>query len=1342
MKNTALILLLVVVTQDFFSQNISFNHLTTDEGLSQFSVNTLYQDEKGFIWIGTREGLNCYDGDDIKVYKNQKDDLNSLFSNTVLEITGDKKGHLFLRCTDGIAEYDMKNDKFVTLFKADTRTIYYDGDLYVTINNEIQVYDKASRKFVLYYALPEDVKTIYCLLRDAQGNLWAGASNGAYKLTKDKRLSRPIEQGEIISVYEDSKSRIWMGSWENGLFRIAGDELHNFRNIPGDASSISSDFVRSCCEDNAGVMWIGTFNGLNKYDEQSGKFVCYTAGNNPGDLTHSSIWSIIKDHQGTLWLGTYFGGVNYFNPEYEIFTQYRATLHEPEGLSSSIIGKMVEDKNHNLWICTEGGGVNLLNRKAGTFKWYKHSKTRNSISHDNVKAIYYDKVHNVMWLGTHLGGLNRLDLSTGLFTVYRSREKDIESLPSDIVRDIVPYRESLIVATQNGVCMFHPETGKCERMFTKHEYGSRIKIVADVFIDYQETLWFAVTGEGVFAYDFETQELRNYKHDDNNPRSISNNNINCIVQDHYSNLWFATSGSGLDLYHYQTDDFENFDSKNNGLSSDCIYEIVESKYGKLLLTTNLGFSQFDNVTRTFSNFNKENGFPLSATNEGALYQTEDGEIFLGGVQGMVSFYEKNLKFTPKPYHIVFTRLVVNGKAVQVGDESGILKTTLGNSSEIVLEHNHSVFNIEYAISNYLPANNDQVIYRLEGFSDDWTDAGKQHIITYTNLNPGTYTLVMKVKDGQEENAPEVRLQIKVLPPFYKTIYAYILYVALAGALAYYLIRMYKERIKLHESLKYEQKHSQDIENMNQSKLRFFTNISHEIRTPLTIIIGHVEMLMQLQSFTPVVYQKILGIYRSSIQLRNLVTELLDFRKQEQGHMKIKVCRMNLVNFLYENYLIFLEYASEHNINIEFRKSEDVLDVWFDPRQMQKVVNNLVSNAIKYTKSGDSIILKVYRRDETAVIEVEDTGIGIEAKDLKRIFDRFYQTENVESLAKSISGTGIGLALTKGIIELHHGTIEVRSELGKGTTFEITLKLGNAHFEPEQISETQPELHYEKLPEPVLLPQPEILEEQISHKINDARILIVEDNESLREMLLHVFEPYYTVLCASDGEEGWNLVLTEMPDIVLSDIMMPKMSGTDLCKRIKSDFNTCHIPVVLLTARTAIEHTLEGLRIGADDYITKPFNINILISRCNNLVNSRIILQQKFSKEPQSDLKILATNDLDKKMLEKVMQVIDEHLDDPEFNINQFAREMGIARTNFFAKIKALTGQTPNDFILTIRIKKAAVMLRNNPELNITEISYRVGFNTLKYFSKCFKDLYNVSPMAYRRGGSGVSDKEL
>lgn len=452
--------------------------------------------------------------------------------------------------------------------------------------------------------------------------------------------------------------------------------------------------------------------------------------------------------------------------------------------------------------------------------------------------------------------------------------------------------------------------------------------------------------------------------------------------------------------------------------------------------------------------------------------------------------------------------------------------------------------------------------------------------------------------------------------------------------------------------------------------------------------------------------------------------------------------MNLVNFLYENYLIFLEYASEHNINIEFRKSEDVLDVWFDPRQMQKVVNNLVSNAIKYTKSGDSIILKVYRRDETAVIEVEDTGIGIEAKDLKRIFDRFYQTENVESLAKSISGTGIGLALTKGIIELHHGTIEVRSELGKGTTFEITLKLGNAHFEPEQISETQPELHYEKLPEPVLLPQPEILEEQISHKINDARILIVEDNESLREMLLHVFEPYYTVLCASDGEEGWNLVLTEMPDIVLSDIMMPKMSGTDLCKRIKSDFNTCHIPVVLLTARTAIEHTLEGLRIGADDYITKPFNINILISRCNNLVNSRIILQQKFSKEPQSDLKILATNDLDKKMLEKVMQVIDEHLDDPEFNINQFAREMGIARTNFFAKIKALTGQTPNDFILTIRIKKAAVMLRNNPELNITEISYRVGFNTLKYFSKCFKDLYNVSPMAYRRGGSGVSDKEL
>ena len=498
-----------------------------------------------------------------------------------------------------------------------------------------------------------------------------------------------------------------------------------------------------------------------------------------------------------------------------------------------------------------------------------------------------------------------------------------------------------------------------------------------------------------------------------------------------------------------------------------------------------------------------------------------------------------------------------------------------------------------------------------------------------------------------------------------------------------------------------------------------------------------ETLLQVQTFTPNIYNKVLGIYKNSLQLRELITELLDFRKQEQGHMKIKTSKHNLVEFLYENYLLFLEYASSKQINFNFIKQTDDIEVWYDQKQMQKVINNLLSNALKHTKAEDTITIKVSQEQDHAIIEIKDTGSGIAAAEIDKIFDRFYQTEHLDSLNTG-AGTGIGLALTKGIVELHHGTIRVESEPGKGSSFIITLKLGNQHFTKEQIVKEDVESTIQQ-PTDVFVPSVEVLpdtawkEEESNKRIEDAKMLIVEDNESIKQMLVSIFETFYQVTTASDGEEALEKVREEMPSIILSDVVMPRMSGTELCKRIKTDFNTCHIPVVLLTARTAIEHNIEGLKIGADDYITKPFNTNLLISRCNNLVNSRRLLQEKFSKQPQAFAQMLATNPMDKEMLDRAMAIIERHLDNPDFNVNIFAREMGMARTNLFTKLKAVTGQTPNDFILSIRLKKGAVMLRNNPELNITEISDRIGFSSSRYFSKCFKEIYHVSPLAYRKG---------
>ena len=1343
MKKLILLFLIIlnIATVLAQKQNITFNHLTTDDGLSQFSVNSLYVDEQGVLWIGTREGLNRYNGSDIKTFKLQKNNPNSLFCNTVLRITGDQQGKVFLLCTEGVAEFDLITQKFTTLLQGNVTSIYFNKRLFIGKKDEVYVYNKETRNFDLSYHLAGKDISISCLHLDDEGSLWMGTDNsGVYKLDKEKVLTHPIEKGNTTSIYQDSSGELWIGSWEYGLYHVDKDGvIHNMRHDPQNPNSVASDFVRDCCEDNNGNIWIGTFKGLNRYQKSIGRFDNYVANNDTESLTHSSIWCIVKDAQGTLWLGTYFGGVNYFNPEYEIYTRYKATDTEQEGLSSPIIGRMIEDKNGNLWICTEGGGVNVYDRKKGIFQWFRHEERKNSISHNNVKAIYYDEKAEKMWIGTHLGGMNRLDIRSGRFTHYRMEAGNPETLPSDIIRDIAPYQDHLVIATQNGICLFDPANGKCQQLFQDSKEGKKIKMVADVTFDSNGTLWIAATGEGVFSYRFDTGKLTNYRHDTADPHSISNNNVNNITQDSKGNLWFATSGSGLDLYRPASNDFENFDQAKNGLSSDCIYETEESPTsGKLLLITNEGFSIFDYRQKAFLNYSAENGFPMTAVNENALCVTRDGEIFLGGTQGMISFHEMELNFTPKPYKIILSRLIVNGTEIQVGDETGILQQALYCTPEITLNADQSMFSIEFATSNYVAANKDDIIYKLEGFSNDWNSARGLHNITYTNLNAGTYNLIIKPNGKDESLCPQVHLTIHVLPPYYKTPLAYLIYLIVTGILLWYLVRTYKSRIKLRESLKYEQKHIRDVEALNQSKLRFFTNISHEFRTPLTLIVAQVETLMQLQNFTPAIYNKVLGIYKNSIQLRELITELLDFRKQEQGHMKIKVSPHNIVNFLYENYLLFLEYASAKQISLYFEKETDSLEVWYDQKQMQKVINNLLSNAVKHTKAEDSITLSIKTEGSNAVIRVTDTGSGIDAREVDKIFDRFYQIDQMDSTDASKTGTGIGLALTKGIVELHHGTIRVESELGKGSSFIVNLQLGNAQFDEEQINKNADSVQQIEIPKPEndALLKAELEESAPIKRLPDAKILIVEDNDSIRDMLAGIFKPFYEVLTAADGAEGLALVRSEMPNIVVSDVVMPNMSGTELCKQIKSDFNTCHIPVVLLTARTAIEQNIEGLRIGADDYITKPFNTNLLISRCNNLVNSRILLQEKFSKQPQAFAQMLATNPIDKEILDRAMTVIEKHLDDTEFNVNVFAREMAMARTNLFTKLKAITGQTPNDFILTIRLKKGALMLRNNPELNITEISDRIGFSSSRYFSKCFKDIYHVSPLAYRKGENG------
>ncbi|WP_294618755.1 two-component regulator propeller domain-containing protein [uncultured Bacteroides sp.] len=1312
------------------AQEISFNHLTSKDGLSSNTVMSIYQDEKGFMWFGTRYGVNLYNGNKITVYKSYKDGPHILNAGgTGGSITGNGKGEIYIKTSQGISMFNTSRQRFTTLLKGDIGVMCYHKHLYITQKNRIYRYE--GNQFVPFYELRNNRHSIITALHVRDEHILIGTEeDGLFRLNGKQEPVQLIPQGTVTNIFQDSTGKTWVGTWEHGFYLIDGTSIANFKHSETDPASVSSNFVRNFCEDKQGNIWIGTFNGLNRFNPSTRTFTCYKKQDDDNSLTHSSVWSLLCDNQGTVWVGTYYGGVNYFNPQNQIYRHFQESKTENAGLSASIIGCITEDSLHNIWIGTEGGGVTKYDPQSNTFQWYKHNgRNANSLSHDNVKSLCYDHTNETMWIGTHLGGLNRLDIRKGKFTHYYPG-KQHKSPHANIIRQIVLYKDRLFLATHGGLYSFDPETERFALLGQKH--SPQIKSAVSIQIDYQEKLWLSGNGEGVYTFEKSTGKIENHKHNHAFEHSISNNQTGIVYADKQKRIWLC-SGSGIDLFQRETNDFENFNERKNGLGSNLVYGVCELSPDKMLFTTDIGFSILDYPTRRFTNYSKDNGFPLSAINENSVYKACNGDIYIGGLDGMVSFREENIDNTPQNYNIYPFSLSVNDSDIQTGDESGILQQPLCEASCITLKAGQRMFSIEYATTNYIPFNKDNLEYYLKGFSEGWTDMNELNNVTYTNLSPGKYTLIVRAKNNRL--IPESRLGIEILPPFYLTMWAYLLYALCIGIVLYFIVRAYKKRIKLQESLRYEQKHTEDIERLNQAKLRFFTNISHEFRTPLTLIIGQMEMLLQARTFPPSIYNRILGVYKNCLHMRELITELLDFRKQEQGYMTIKVSEQNIVDFVYESYLLFQEYALQRQIAFKFNKIQDDIPLWYDKRQFQKVMSNLISNAFKHTQAGEEITVSVRKVHKEVVIDVSDTGSGIAPKDLEKIFDRFYQ---IDQLSAPSAGTGIGLALTKGIVELHHGHIEVFSKPGEGTTFSVYMQPGKAHFAAEQICDNAADSPIEKsvLPEIASLISEEqqfLTSDSYADRKQEIKILVVEDNGSLREMLVDIFTSFYRVITACNGEEGWLKVQSEHPHIVLSDVVMPVMSGTDLCKLIKNNIETCHIPVVLLTARTAVEHNLEGLRIGADDYITKPFNVNILLSRCNNLINNRIMLQEKFSNHPQETPQILATNAIDKELVDKAMAVIDKYMDNTEFNIDILAREMGISRTKLFNKLKDITGQTPYDFIVTIRLKRAAIMLKEHPELNISEISDKLGFSSPRQFSKSFKEKYNIAPQSYRKG---------
>ena len=1392
------IFLFVNISQNTFP--VYFKHIGVKDGLSQTSVMSIYQDELGRMWFGTEEGISLYDGKKLTAFKHSEDSVisqNIPIGNISFPIVGDKKGNIYFRSDDKLLHYDIKKEIFSCLKSENVSTVFCKDSLIIVASADtIYTWDNKNKSFGILLTASLLKHNIQKVFVDSKNRLWIGATDGLYlyngpNLTNtlngntsnntdngNDDLNQIIRGDYIYEIAEDSRSNIWIATRGTGMYRYNPEGiLLKFEHDADNPNSIPHNQIRSFAEDNYGNMWIGTFSGLCKYNPATETFTVYRNNDLPGDITHSSVFSTYKDVQGTIWVGTYYGGVHFHNPETDRFSFYSADIRRNDCLSHFFTGKIAEDKDNNLWICTEGGGLNFFDRKKKTFRHFLSGESKNTIAYNNLKCIEYSQKYNQLYIGTHMGGISVYDIKNGIFHNFRDEMPDLHNVIGDVIINIKIYKEdTLVIQSRNG---FFGIDLINKKIFSLINNSNPLINGEIFFIDSNNFLWLESKNH-ISRINLEDQNEVYFL--DKKEKGFGSFRVSCIFEDNKGRLFFGTLGSGLYQYDNEHDNFISYTTELGLLLSNYCYEIAQTEKNELIISGDKGISVLNIDQKRLREIDL-NALLFAGINKGCgLIVCRNGEIFAAGIGGMTSFFDEEVFSINKDYDLYFSSLLVNEERIKPDDKTKILSKTLPYTDKIVLNHNQNNLNISFASNSYI-SNHTEIQYEhiLEGFDDKWISGEN---IIYTNIRPGNYKLIVREKNSEYNIRPKmISMIIIVNHAWYANPVAYTIYFLIAYSIFFFFLRLRNLRLRLITTLDAERKEKEHIEKLNQAKLHFFANISHEFHTPLTLIIVQIERLLNINNISPFIYNKLLKVNKQAIHLQNLIRELLDFRKLEQGQVKLKVQESDIIPFLKEIYFSFFELASEQNIKYTFNAPENgEILCWYDPKQLQKVFYNLIFNSFKYTKPNGEIEVSISEEDNQITIKVIDNGIGIEKSDISMIFERFYQADNSKYGLQKSPSAGIGLSVVSGIMELHHATIMVESKPLYGSIFKISLKKGNSHFSDSEIISKEQDTDdfiikdidekdkgklkyikdFENISEINILPSnsgssseksestEDETENEYSEKHNthekdidsyiekiDAEeklstVLIVEDNDELLQILTDSFSQIYNTLSAHNGREGLDIARREKPDLIISDIMMPEMSGTEMCVAIKNDFDTCHIPVILLTALSSLDHNIYGLQHGADDYISKPFSEKMLITRCNNLIRNRLIIKNKFSSNIDFDIQSISNNPIDQKFLNTINRIIENNFNNPEFNVSFLASELNVSRSSLYSKFEALTGMTPNDYVLQRKLKKAADLLKNNPELNISEISDNLGFGSPRYFSRCFKKQFGVSPAEYRK----------
>lgn len=1312
-----------------------FRHLRVTDGLSSKWVKCLYRDRMGYLWIGTADGLNRFDGINVRVYKFSVSDTTSISHNFVSAIFEDSRGNLWIGTQLGLNKYLRNKDCFHRISAINNYVSCMlelkNGEFYIGSPGGLFVMNPATE----HVWQVNNYIGIEAIVVTSQNKIWAGTRNGLFLIDSNfyfQKVSPLPMELRIRSLYVDHYQQLWIGTENAGLLAIVNPNaaaknfiIKNFRNSRSNPSSIAQGAIYAITQDAQKNLWIGVENGginiLRANDLRSDfphfihlehhSFDNYTLGNN-------SVHALFCDQQNTMWIGTYGNGISFTNALFQKFEHYRQIPGSPLSLNNNFVNA-IYDEDAYTFVGTEGG-LNVLDKRTKRFIYHTSiPEDDRTVSSNVVWSIYRDSRNN-LWIGTWNGGLSRWNDKQKIFERIKFFPDDSAGMAGNSVTRILESSDGLLwVATMGrGLFCYNFQTKK----FTQYRFEIDKNTLScnwifDIVEDRHGNIWIAST-EAVDVFDRKKNRFKKYTHQANNPASISYNGALALYRDSRDNIWIGTS-NGLNVYDERTDGFHLYAEKD-GLPNSSIKAICEDNRGNLWVSTNRGLIKFVEGTRIpskpiFIHYTASDGLQDNEFNGRAVFKNKDGYLFFGGPNGYNVFHPDSMQANNFVPPVVFTNLYVFNSQVRPGDETKILAENINYVREIRLKKRDAVFTIEFAALNLIAPEKNQYAYYLEGIDKTWNYIGNRHSASYAYLPHGNYVLHVKASnnDGVWNNTG-TSLRITVVPAWWESLPAKIVY-GLLLLLALYFFRRYTLiTVHLKNQLWLEHQEKQKIEELGRLKMQFFTNISHELRTPLTLILAPLKRLIDEDKADETIHTA----YRNAFRLKTLVDQILDFSKIENEKMTIRLEEKNVVEVVLNILKNFADFSRHKGVWLLFHSNVSSCMAKIDEDKLDKIVTNLLSNAIKNTPQGGRVELKLHYAPQKLSLIVTDTGQGIAEDEIKHVFDRFFTSSNT-TLTKG--GTGIGLNLTHKLIELLGGSIQVDSKWGKGSTFTIYLPL---------IAVTDVDaspMSYEINPSSSVS-----VESEENGLYNKERplVMIVEDDEEMRHYLASSLSFNYNVIVESDPVRALQQLSTHMPDIIISDVMMPSMDGFEFCAQIKKDMRFCHIPVILLTAKTTLSDQIQGYETGADDYLTKPFDETLLHKRIQNLLEKQERIRQQLLLNNGEINRNSDVRSLDYAFLEKIMEIIRQHCTNPDFNVNHIIEEMGLSRSVFYAKLKSLSNQSVNELITNYRLQKSAELLQNT-RLSISEIALECGFNDPAYFSRLFKQRFGLSPKEYR-----------